>query len=638
MPRSSGKVFKKRRGNFNQGRISNSESTVRSDSVRQQSSASNTGVFSEAVKCLQCGATGLNLSCEENCSGGAVELDIICDICSYSYNFCSSKKCKAEIGKPSTYEVNTRLVYAMRCIGKGREAARMFCGIMNLPPPPTKFSKYNKMLLGATKDVCDATMKDVVKEAVQENQNIRDIPVAVDGTWQKRGYSSMNGVVTVTSVDTGKVIDTEILFKHCVCKDKKKHGPVCKKNFNGYSGRMEVAGALSIFQRSVQRYDVRYTKYLGDGDSKAFDNIVKNEVYGDNCTITKLECIGHVMKRMGSRLRRFKAKMRGQKLSDCKALCGKNRLTEASIDQLQTYYGLAIRRNLSSVKDMRQGIWAIFLHKISTDENPQHGFCPSGPDTDLSDPEHGNTQNPNESINNVIWSSVPKNTFVHLETLSFGEDKSNDFVKLAHSTGENGAIAVNLKNLLLAHFYETTFVGSSSIYIHWCAKIKDEVEKLAYQLNEEAERTERPIRRLSNVMYGSTCADMQVDVMGERLSSIKHVVGLEEGHSVTSVAAEFGIAHSIVSRLWRQFQTTGTAIRGFSSGCPRGTTPADDRYIVLQARRNRRQTAGKIARHTTGPPISRFTVARRLHGGGLFARHPVRCVPLSPAHRRRRSL
>ncbi|GFX58094.1 transposable element Tcb1 transposase [Trichonephila clavipes] len=64
---------------------------------------------------------------------------------------------------------------------------------------------------------------------------------------------------------------------------------------------------------------------------------------------------------------------------------------------------------------------------------------------------------------------------------------------------------------------------------------------------------------------------------------------LEEGRSVTSVAAEFGIAHSIVSRLWRQFQTTGTAIRGFSSGRPRGTTPADDRYIVLKARRNRRE-------------------------------------------------
>ncbi|GFX35863.1 transposable element Tcb1 transposase [Trichonephila clavipes] len=113
---------------------------------------------------------------------------------------------------------------------------------------------------------------------------------------------------------------------------------------------------------------------------------------------------------------------------------------------------------------------------------------------------------------------------------------------------------------------------------------------------------------------------------------------LEEGRSVTSVAAKFRIAHSIVSRLWRQFQTTGTAIGGFSSGRPRGTLPAEDRYVVLQARRNRRQTAGEIARNTTqvtGRHISRFTVARRLHGGGLFARRPVRCFPLTPAHRRR---
>ncbi|GFX29471.1 transposable element Tcb1 transposase [Trichonephila clavipes] len=200
---------------------------------------------------------------------------------------------------------------------------------------------------------------------------------------------------------------------------------------------------------------------------------------------------------------------------------------------------------------------------------------------------------------------------------------------------------------------------STHCHVQFCTK-QDEAEKLAYQLNEEAERTD--YRRLSKVMYGSTCADMQVDVMGECLSSIKHVVGrerannqsvrrhltrgriigkLEEGRSVTSVAAEFGMAHSIVSRLWRQFQTTGTAIRGFSSGRPRGTTPADDRYILLQARRNRRQTTGEIARHrtqATGRPISRFTVARRLHGGGLFARRPIRCVPLTPAHRRRRSL
>ncbi|GFW76448.1 transposable element Tcb2 transposase [Trichonephila clavipes] len=101
---------------------------------------------------------------------------------------------------------------------------------------------------------------------------------------------------------------------------------------------------------------------------------------------------------------------------------------------------------------------------------------------------------------------------------------------------------------------------------------------------------------------------------------------LEEGRSVTSVAAEFGIAHSIVSRLWR---------------CQLRCRPRHLTMVQNYARRNRRQTAGEIARHTTqatGRPILRFTVARRLHGGGLFARRPVRCVPLTPAHRRRRSL
>ncbi|GFT51214.1 uncharacterized protein TNCV_5036491 [Trichonephila clavipes] len=71
---------------------------------------------------------------------------------------------------------------------------------------------------------------------------------------------------------------------------------------------------------------------------------------------------------MGTRLRHLKTKMRGQKLSDGKPLCGRNRLTEAEIDRLQAYYGLAIRRNLSK-------------NKLSTDEKPQHGFCPSDTDT-----------------------------------------------------------------------------------------------------------------------------------------------------------------------------------------------------------------------------------------------------------------
>ncbi|GFX19049.1 transposable element Tcb1 transposase [Trichonephila clavipes] len=35
----------------------------------------------------------------------------------------------------------------------------------------------------------------------------------------------------------------------------------------------------------------------------------------------------------------------------------------------------------------------------------------------------------------------------------------------------------------------------------------------------------------------------------------------------------------------------------------------------------------------TGRQVSRFTVARRLHKGGLFARRPERCLPLKVDHR-----
>ncbi|GFV38031.1 uncharacterized protein TNCV_2306261 [Trichonephila clavipes] len=192
--------------------------------------------------------------------------------------------------------------------------------------------------LPATRETCEHSMAEAVREAVDENDGKRDLAVAVDGSWQKRGFSSKNGLVTVTSVDTGKVIDVEVFSKHCICPNKTKHLQNCKRNFEGYSGKMEVAGALSIFQRSQSLYNVRYTKYLGDGDSKAFTSIVENKVYGDHCSVEKLECIGHVMKRMGTRLRRLKTKMRGQKLSDGKPLCGRNRLTEAEIDRLQAWF------------------------------------------------------------------------------------------------------------------------------------------------------------------------------------------------------------------------------------------------------------------------------------------------------------
>ncbi|GFW65392.1 transposable element Tcb2 transposase [Trichonephila clavipes] len=71
---------------------------------------------------------------------------------------------------------------------------------------------------------------------------------------------------------------------------------------------------------------------------------------------------------------------------------------------------------------------------------------------------------------------------------------------------------------------------------------------------------------------------------------------LEEGRAVSSVAAEFGIKKSVVSRAWKAFQTTGTAVRKVGGGRPRTTAAGDDRYIILQVKRGRRQSASVIAK------------------------------------------
>ncbi|GFY25638.1 transposable element Tcb2 transposase [Trichonephila clavipes] len=61
-----------------------------------------------------------------------------------------------------------------------------------------------------------------------------------------------------------------------------------------------------------------------------------------------------------------------------------------------------------------------------------------------------------------------------------------------------------------------------------------------------------------------------------------------------------------------------------------------DRYIVLSTKRNRCTTAQQVENQflaASGKQISRKTVARRLRGGGLYARRPVVCVPLIRQHR-----
>ncbi|KAG8175975.1 hypothetical protein JTE90_009654 [Oedothorax gibbosus] len=99
-------------------------------------------LLSEALeKFAACKKCGENISLETKCRAEIVhEIQLRCQLCDNKLNFNSSKKVKTSTA--TLYENNVRLVFALRTIGKGRAAGETFCGIMNVTPPPEKFSTY----------------------------------------------------------------------------------------------------------------------------------------------------------------------------------------------------------------------------------------------------------------------------------------------------------------------------------------------------------------------------------------------------------------------------------------------------------------------------------------------------------------
>ena len=75
--------------------------------------------------------------------------------------------------------------------------------------------------------------------------------------------------------------------------------------------------------RSVEQLNLRFINFIGDGDSKAYYEVVKANPCGDRYPMNKGECLDHIQKRVGSRLRKLKKEYGGKKLSDGKKLRGR---------------------------------------------------------------------------------------------------------------------------------------------------------------------------------------------------------------------------------------------------------------------------------------------------------------------------
>lgn len=211
---------------------------------------------------------------------------------------------------------------------------------------------------------------------------------------------------------------------------------------------METYGAVQIFSRSLAERGLRFTKYLGDGDSKGFKKVLEQKPYGSKIQIHKIECINHVGKRMGRRLRKLPNIQVGSG-KDKRKLKGKGGLTDKVITKLQSYYSKAIRDNIGDLKKMKEAVWSTYLHHSDPDKKNAHKFCPSNSwcyyknssiekklllspvcmrhikpiYDDLASEDllrrcvDGLTQNVNEGFNAQIWRRYPKSKFAGLNTL-----------------------------------------------------------------------------------------------------------------------------------------------------------------------------------------------------------------------------
>jgi hypothetical protein len=346
---------------------------------------------------------------------------------------------------------------------------------MNMPciSKPAYRQQIETILLSLEEEA-NEEMKNSGKELHElmisnETGDVVDIAVSFDGTWAKRGFTSLTGVVFVISVDTGKVLDYHCLSKACQkCSLKKSK---CKDDaqFREWqSNTLHLVIVISTLMAAHQPWNVKELLHCGKGPLRSIIFATSGWLVMETARpmqlwktfmvekVEKLDCVGHVQKRMGKHLMKLKASNKS-KLSDGKTIGGKERLTEGKIKQLQKYYGLAIRQNTSNKPNeidvaaytMKKNFIAILYHSVhSKDPTKQHRYCPQGESSwckwkqdqasgtstyDGSDclPEvflqdltptflalsdtkllercvRGTTQNSNECLNSLVWARCPK--------------------------------------------------------------------------------------------------------------------------------------------------------------------------------------------------------------------------------------
>lgn len=151
-------------------------------------------ILSTLVKCKECeNNVKFKVKGEQ---GLGFKLLIECDCDSKEIDFCPKINNK-------TFEINRRIIFVMRVLGVGLQGINIFCGLMNLGQGLSINAYYADLenIWISAKVLFQLIIRKAVLEEKAKNAEAGNEPlhlsVSGDGTWSKRGFMSLFGVVTL---------------------------------------------------------------------------------------------------------------------------------------------------------------------------------------------------------------------------------------------------------------------------------------------------------------------------------------------------------------------------------------------------------------------------------------------------------
>ena len=430
-------------------------------------------------------------------------------------------------------EVNSRAMVAVHSTSISWRDFLLLCAVMDLPVPARNMNKHS--LSSFTASAVEVSQESMSLAAAQvrtrETSTESNIPgafrcdVSFDATWHRRGHYSNQGFGAAIDVVSNKVLDYMLYQRVCrkcltwpserrsnfpeeyaaFCEE---HEATCSANFSGTSQGMEGSAAIEIWKRSVDRNQLVYSTYVGDGDSSSLKNLCKSDPYEGVELVRKEECLGHVQKRLKKHLKKKSISF--------------SKISAVKVERVGQLYALVVSQNRGKTPEQIQAaLWNLLEHLV---EN--HVNCPFSTDSwcyyqaalaeNSNDPSFlipplraaylntseygrakevfstfaslsmcgaltmGQTQNANESLHSIIWHNSPKAKYV-------GQKSIEASTALAVSTFNGGEMA------LASVLHAMSITPSYNTLLHFARRDRDRNLKRERAVLETQKRRRRQL-------------------------------------------------------------------------------------------------------------------------------------------------